>query len=154
MRRRLLLLIASVITAAGCSTYAPVDRAVLTPGDAIRVGLTSQESANQVENLGSFRDHLVGTIHSMNDTTLGLTVSAAQAAGTPLNPRFRSYLEVPWDGVTQVARREFSWTRTGLTVLAAGVATILILEVANPSGGGGEEPPPTNQGLISIPLGR
>jgi hypothetical protein len=153
VRLRCLLATLAAVVATGCSSYAPVDRAVLTTGDAVRIGLTPQESANQAANLGSFRDNLVGTIQSLNQAGLGITVASAQAAGTPLSADFRSYLEVPWDGVTTVSRREFSWTKTALAAAAAGAVAIFILEVANPSGGGGEEPPPTNQSVIRIPIG-
>jgi hypothetical protein len=153
MRFHNLLAVVLALGLAGCSTYRPADRSILDTGDAVRLHLTEEETAEQAPELGSFRDNLVGTIQEMNQASLGLTIDAAQAEGTPMARRFKRYIEIPWDGVAAVERRQFSWQRTTLAAVAAGLVTWFVLDASNFSGGGGDEPPNVNQNRITIPLG-
>lgn len=147
------LALGSAVALGACSSFVPVDRSTLAPGDAVRLELTAEESARQVENLGTYREDVQGTVVELDDGSVGITVSAAQAEGTRLRSNLRSYLPIPWDGVRDVQRSQFSWGRTGLLAAGGVAAAWAILEFTTGSNAGGEEPPINNQ-RVSLPVFR
>lgn len=137
---------------AACSTFAPVDRATVVPGEAIRVELTSEQTAAMADELGGFRESLTGTVQELDDGGVGLTISAVQDQAVQMAQNFRSYIYLPWNGVTRVERRQFSPLRSGLLVAGGAAAAWAILELTTGSGGVGEEGGNTNNGLVSVPI--
>lgn len=139
---------------AGCHTFNPVATSALEPGDAVRITLTRQESANQLERLGAFRESLQGTVRDLEGSALGITLPAdlPPPTGSPANAGLRSYLEIPWDGVAGVEVKRIDWVRTGLLAAGAAVAAVVILDVADDSGGGSGGGGGVDQQRVSVPL--
>lgn len=155
MRQRfffaVVLLVAPLV--AGCHTFSPIERSELRPGQSIRVTLTPGESVNQVQRLGALKESLQGTVRDLGDGGLGITLAtnAAVAAGSPVSTGLRTYLDLPWAGVSGLEVKRLDWTRTGLLVAGTAAVAVLILDVADFSGGGGQGGG-TDQQRVSIPL--
>lgn len=138
---------------AGCHTFTPVDRSQLEPGQSVRVTLTPNESAAQVQHLGSLRASLQGTVGELGETGLGLTLASNTGVtpGGPASTGLRTYLELPWNGVSGVEVKRMDWVRTGLLAAGAAVVTVVILDVADLSGGRNDEGG-VNEQRVRIPL--
>jgi len=150
IRRPLLALL--LVPLAACSSFVVAERSSLEPGQAIRVELSATQTAEVAEDLGGFRESLTGTVQELDDGGVGLTISDPGQVGVPATRSLRSYVYLPWDGVTTLERREFNLLQTGL--LAAGGAAVAwgILELTTGGGGVGEDGPGTNNGRVSVPI--
>ncbi|HSG48779.1 MAG TPA: hypothetical protein VLA43_13245, partial [Longimicrobiales bacterium] len=138
---------------AGCHTFTPVERSQLQPGQSVRVTLTPAESVNHVQLLGSLKESVQGTVREVEASNLGLTLATAPppVPGSPANTGLRSYLELPWSGVSGVEVKRMNWLRTGLLAAGAAVVTVVILDVADLSGGSNNEGG-VNEQRVRIPL--
>lgn len=145
------LLVAPLLV--GCHTFTPVERSDLQPGQSVRVTLTPDESANQVQSLRALRESVQGTVREVGDGGLGITLATNTAVtpGGPASTGLRTYLELPWNGVSGVEVKRINWLRTGLLAAGAAVVTVVILDVADLSGGSNDEGG-VNEQRVRIPL--
>lgn len=145
------LLLAPLLGA--CHTFAPMERSQLQPGQSVRVTLTPDESARQVQILGALRESIQGTVRETGGGGLGITLATNTAVtpGGPASTGLRTYLELPWNGVSEVEVKRISWARTGLLAAGAAVVAVVILEVADLSGGSNDEGG-VNEQRVRIPL--
>jgi len=136
----------------GCSRFIPTERASLNPGEAVRVELTREQMGTVAAEMGAFRESLTGTVLEVDDAGMGLTLSTARNQTVQAARELRSYLYLPWEGVSAVERRAFSPVRTGLLATAGVAAAWALLELATGGGGADGEGPNTNSQRISVPV--
>lgn len=149
-RNALLTLV--LVPLAACSSFAAAERSSLEPGQAIRVELSADQTAQMADDLGGFRESLTGTVQELDDGGVGLTISDPRQVGVPATRNLRSYVYLPWDGVTTLERREFNLLQTGLLAAGGAAAAWAILELTTGGGGVGEDGPGTNNGRVSVPI--
>jgi hypothetical protein len=145
-------LVPLILVLGACHTFRPADRAAIRQGEQVRVNLTSDEAASQIETFGDYRTSVEGVVQDTGSGALGLTVSRPPSALEPQGTNLRSYVQIPWDGVTGVETKHFSALRTTLLAGGAALAVVAILSVADFSGGGDGEPPGTENQRVRIPL--
>lgn len=145
-------LVPLVLVLGACHSFRPADPMTIRPGDQVRVTLTSEEAAAQIETLGDYRPSVEGVVQGSEDGVLGLTVARSSSAVDPRATNLRSFVQIPWDGVTGVETKHFSALRTGLLATGGVLAAVAILQVADFSGGDDGDPPGPENQRVRIPI--
>jgi hypothetical protein len=145
-------LVPLILVLGACHTFRPADRASVRSGEQVRVTLTSEAAAAQIETFGDYRTSVEGVVQETGSGGLGMTVARPSSAVEPGGTNLRSYVQIPWDDVTGVETKHFSASRTALVVGGAALAAVAILSVADFSGGNDGDPPGTDNQRVRIPL--
>lgn len=149
---RFAALSAALLLATGCFawTEVPAPTGPVASGTEIRVTLTREEALRQAGEEGDVRTVIPGRVVEDEDGRLGLTTRGARS---PAEARlFRDYREVPWSAVVRVEEKRFSPWRTAALVAGAGVATAIILSVAEGQSEQGEGDGPGTNEAFRVPL--
>jgi hypothetical protein len=134
MRAGFVALVLFGLTSSGCYKYVELDPATLAPGQEIRVTMTREETMRQADVLGSLEERVQGTV-APQSTEEGLALTFRSPLSTAAGPQFRSFTTIPFQEITLVEGRAFSW---GRTAVAVGVGAVVAGGVLALTTGGGE----------------
>lgn len=132
-----------VVGTASCYRYAPIQGAVGDEGKPVRVRLTDQGSINLAPLIGPTIVTVDGTIVSVRDTIVALSLTNAIARSGVETPWRGERVDVPRSAISDVQLRELDRRRSWLAALGGVAATAAVGAAWNLLGGssGGKIPP-------------
>ena len=149
-----------VVLATGCYNYVPVTTQPPVGSD-VRATLTDAEALRLSERTGDLTRSFEGRLMAASDDSLSISVITARASSEFTGSQtLRQTLQIPRSGVTELAGRELSLSKTAvLGVLMGGVIALAVNSVVEtggntPDDGNGGEPTGTFVPIFRMIIGR
>jgi hypothetical protein len=156
-------LISLALTSAGCFRYVPAQLETTTPGEGVRVLVTSQGAVQlaEITDVVEVAPVIDGTVVGIEGQELLLSVPVGRRLDGSMMTNLNQTIRIPTSEIVSFQRREFDALRSGFAVAgAAGLITAVVVLILRPRGGDNleeEDPPDDLQfdfSILSFPIGR
>ena len=156
-------LIALALSSPGCFRYVPAQLETTTPGEGIRVRVTSRGAVQlaEITDVVEVAPIIDGTVVGIEGQELLLSVPVGRRLDGSMMRNLNQTIRIPTSEIVSFQRREFDALRSGFAVAgAAGLITAVVVLILRPRGGDNleEEDPPDDLHLdlsiLSLPIGR